>query len=110
MLGLANIRGELLICISLGHLLGLTGIPPREMLRTAQKRLLVVSWDGTRLAFPVDEVQGTQRFQPQELKAPPATVAKSSASFTQGIFYWRDRTIGFLNPEVLFSALNRSLT
>jgi chemotaxis-related protein WspD len=109
-LGLANIRGELLICISLGHLLGLVGIPPRETLRSFYNRLLVVSWDGTRLAFPVDEVQGTHRFQSQELKAPPATVTKSNASYTQGILYWRDRAIGFLNPDVLFSTMNRSLT
>jgi chemotaxis-related protein WspD len=109
-LGLANIRGELLLCISLGHLLGLDRLPSRERLRGVQHRLLVVAWDGSRLAFPVDEVLGTHRFDSQELKAPPATVAKSVPTYTQGILYWRERTVGVLDPNALFSTLNRSLT
>ncbi len=109
-LGLANVRGELLICISLGHLLGIEGLPGRERLRTAHHRLMVVSWDGVRLAFPVDEVQGTHRLQAHELRSPPATVAKANPNYTQGVLYWRERTVGFLNTDLVFSTLNRSLT
>ncbi len=109
-LGLTNVRGELLVCVSLGHLLGLEGLASRERLRTAHSRLLVASWDEARLAFPVEEVHGTHRFQPEELLAPPATVAKSASSYTQGILYWREQAVGFLDPKALFTALNRSLT
>lgn len=108
-LGLVNIRGELLLCVSLGHLLGVAGLPSREDLRTAHHRLLVANWEGSRLAFPVDEVPGTHRFHTQELQAPPATVANSEVSYTQGILQWRDRRAGFLNAETLFAALNRNL-
>jgi chemotaxis-related protein WspD len=109
-LGLANVRGELLICVSFGHLLGLDKLAPTELLRSSYHRLLVANWKGHRFAFPVDEVQGPLRFHPRDLKAPPATVAKSNTTFTRGLLYWQDRAIGCLDADLLFSTLNRSLT
>ncbi len=109
-LGLTNVRGELLVCVSLGHMCGLDRSPSRETLRRAHDRLLVASWNGTRFVFPADEVQGTHRFQAQELKAPPATVAKSNPTYTQGVLYWKERTVGLLDADRLFGAVNRSLT
>jgi chemotaxis-related protein WspD len=109
-LGLANIRGELLICVGLAKLLGLEKIEPPQKGQTASERLLVANWEGARLVFPVDEVHGIHRFQASELREPPATVSKANASYTQGIFFWREKPVGFLEPASLFSALNRSLT
>ena len=108
-LGLANVRGELLICISLGHLLGLEKLPSREILRTRYDRLLVVSREGHRLGFPVDDVSGPYRFVPSDLKSPPATVSKSSPTFVQYLVYWRERAAGVLDPEAIFRALERRL-
>jgi chemotaxis-related protein WspD len=108
-LGLANVRGELLICVSLGHLMGMERLPSPDKLRATHNRLLVVHWDGSRLVFPVDEVAGVHRFNLQEMKLPPATVAKASVSYTQGVFYWQDHAVGFLDSGSLFPALNRSL-
>jgi chemotaxis-related protein WspD len=109
-LGLANIRGELLICISLGHLLGSAGVRPHHTLRAICERLLVVSWDRHRYAFPADEVRGIHRFSRQELQEVPATLSKSKLSYTQGILSWQGCTVGLLDPELLFSALNQRLT
>ena len=75
----------------------------------APERLLVVQWDGQRLVFPVDEVHGIQRFQKEELKGPPATVSHSALTYTRGVFDWRKRTVGLLEADALFAALNRSL-
>jgi chemotaxis-related protein WspD len=108
-LGLVNIRGELLICVSLGRLLGLESTPSQESPRRTYERLLVVNWENARLVFPVDEVHGVHRFRDEDLKERPATVAKSSVSYTQGLFSWRERTVGFLDASLLFPALNRSL-
>lgn len=108
-LGLANIRGELLICFSLGRLLGLQSPAGPEKLRGAGHRLLVVGWDADRFVFPVGEVQGIHRFHQEELKEPPST-ARSNTAYAQGIFLWRERAAGFLEPERLFAALNRSLS
>ena len=109
-LGLVNIRGELLICVSLGHLLGLERTPPGQTVRRTYDRLLVTGWDGNRLVFPADEVRGIHRFQMSELKEPPATLAKSNFSYTQGLLSWAGRTVGLLDADRLFSSLNRSLT
>ena len=109
-LGLANVRGELVICVSLGRLLGIDKDAARQTLRTIYDRLLVIHWDGQRLAFPVDEVQGTYRFELRELKPPPATVSESSQTYSQGILHWKSHAVGYLEAERLFSALNRSLT
>jgi chemotaxis-related protein WspD len=108
-LGLVNIRGELLICVSLARLLGLEQKTSSSPDRGRFERLLVVNWEGSRVVFPVNEVHGIVRFEAQHLREPPATVAKSGASFTQGILSWQGRTVGFLNAGVLFPTLDRSL-
>lgn len=107
--GLVNIRGELLVCASLGALLGMEARSQSDTSRIGGERLLVAGWEGSRLVFPVDEVHGLHRFDSQQITDPPATVAKASVSFTRGIFAWRERSVGFLDPGLLFSALNRSL-
>ena len=109
-LGLVNVRGELLVCASLARLLGLEPEAGAKPARTAFERLMVVNWEGNRLAFPVEEVHGVHRFHQTQLGEPPATIAKSALTYTKGVFRWRDRTVGFLDAEPLFAALNRSLT
>jgi chemotaxis-related protein WspD len=109
-LGLANVRGELVICVSLGRALGVENVASLPNLRKMYDRLLVARWDGQRIAFPVDEVHGIYRFESQQLKSPPATLTKSAQSYSKGVFDWRQRTVGYLDAEVLFSSLNRSLT
>lgn len=108
-LGLVNVRGELLICVSLGRLLGVEKRSSPQTIRTVYDRLLVANWEGTRLVFPVDEVHGTHKFEAGDVHEPPATIAKSRPSYTQGIFLWDNRPVGLLDPSLLFSALNRSL-
>jgi chemotaxis-related protein WspD len=108
-LGLVNIRGELLICVSLGHLLGLEGPPRGPGVCRTYDRLLVTGWDGNRLVFPADEVRGIHRFQVSELREPPATLTKSNLSYTQGLLSCAGRTVGLLDAQRLFSSLNRSL-
>jgi chemotaxis-related protein WspD len=109
-LGVVNIRGELLVCITLGHLLGLSKLPPVETLRVAHPRLLVAEWNGSRIVFPVDEVYRVHRFDLRQLQEPPSTLGKSTPTFTRGILHWDEKTVGFLDPHLLFSALDRSLT
>jgi chemotaxis-related protein WspD len=107
-LGLVNIRGELVICVSASRLLGLE--PEAGEHHPGCDRLLVANWNGHRLAFPVDEVRGIHRYHPHELKAVPATLARAAQSYTQGVLAWGDKSVGRLNEELFFSALNRSLT
>jgi chemotaxis-related protein WspD len=110
-LGLVNVRGELLICVSVGRLLGLeTGAARQEKTRSTYDRMLVSNWDGKRLVFPVDEIHGIHRYHTSEVQEAPATISHAAVSYTHGILSWRGRTVGLLDADVLFSTLNRSLT
>ena len=110
-LGLANIRGVLLVCMSLGEVLGLEKVAEtkQEKARALHRRLLVISREGSRLVFPVDEIHGIHRCPPSELKAVPATVAKATATYTKSVFAWQKKTVGCLDDQLLFYTLNRSL-
>ena len=107
-LGIVNVRGELLVCASLARLLGVVEAKPRNR-RSQLDRLLVAAWNGQRVAFPVDEVFGIHRFQQDEVREAPSTVARSTLTYTRGVIVWRERPVGFLHAESLFAALNRSL-
>jgi chemotaxis-related protein WspD len=109
-LGLINVRGELLICAALSKLLGLEDTSHHQRRIAVFDRILVANWSGQRFAFPVDEVHGVHRFHSADLREPPATVARSGVNCAIGVFPWRHHTVGYLEPESLFAALNRNLT
>lgn len=109
-IGIVNVRGELLICAALDRLLGLESAAPAKRLRAVFDRLLVAEWSGQRFAFPVDEVHGVHRFHRQDLREPPATVARSGLACSTGVFPWHGFTVGFLDPDALFASLNGKLT
>ena len=108
--GLVNVRGELLICVSLVRLLGLEPEARPQPQSTSYDRLLVVTHRGTRLTFPVDEVHGVWRIRPDDLKEVPATVARAEPTYTRGVWSWQGRSVGCLDEELLLSALNRGLS
>lgn len=109
-LGLINIRGELLLCVSLGRLLGIEKETPGANPGLACDRLAVTQWQGSLVTFPVQEICGIHRFHPEDLKETPATISKANSTFTRGILQWQGKLVGCLNEEALFSTLNRSLT
>jgi chemotaxis-related protein WspD len=109
--GIVNIRGEILLCMSLDVLLRLepaAGEPSAG--RRAEQRLLVCNRHGDRLVFLVDEVHGVHRYSPQAQREVPATLAKAEARYTSGILPWKvNRSIGRLDDELVFYALSKGL-
>jgi chemotaxis-related protein WspD len=112
LLGIVNIRGALVVCASLGDLLGLEAVAgtPRDSRRAVYQRLLVVTDHGQSTAFPVDEVDGIQRFARVARDAVPATVARAALTYTRAVVRWQGRTIGLLDADLLLETLNRGLT
>jgi len=108
-LGLTNIRGQLLVCVSLARLLGIErrALPFSSV---QSQRLMVIESQGNSVAFPVDDVQGVHRFHLEELHPAPPTLTRSATSPTRSILPWKDRRVGCLDEETLFAALNRSLS
>ena len=106
--GVVNVRGELLLCVSLEALLGLE---TAAVARTGSSlgRLLICNPRGGRLAFPVSEVQGVHRYCAEDLKDAPATLAKAAGIYIAGVLSWKDKTVGCLEDELLFYALDKGL-
>lgn len=102
--GVTNIRGELLVCISLAHALGIT-----EAGRRPESRLAVIGREGDRFVFAADEIAGLHHYDEGELSPVPATLAHTRTVYTRGMLAWRDRAVGVLDADALFRALNRSL-
>lgn len=106
-LGLTNIRGELVVCLSLSTLLGTSTTSARR--DDAPLRLLVLLADPTPVAVQVEEVHGTHRFNPRDLVCVPDTLASNAARRTRGTLRWRERTVGVLDARPLLDSINRSL-
>jgi chemotaxis-related protein WspD len=111
LLGLANIRGELLVCVALDRVLGLEKIGPGKSSgkRGLNRRMVVAGRGGSRFVFPVEEVHGIHWFNPSDLKAIPSTVEKARAIYLKGIILWRDKSVGCLDDPVLFEMLDGCL-
>jgi chemotaxis-related protein WspD len=112
LLGLANIDGELLVCVALDRLLGLE-IMNLEKLGSKQviyRRLVVASREGSRVVFPVDEVHGIHRFNPNELKAVPSTISREKTTYIRGMLLWQNESVSCLDDQLLFDMLDRSMT
>jgi chemotaxis-related protein WspD len=109
-LGLANVRGELVVCISLPALLGLRppADPHPDDRLGRHRRLLVIRHDQVRAVCPVDAVHGVHRFHPRQLREVPATVAKAS-SFSRALLPWQQHSVGVVDNDLLFAALKRSM-
>ena len=103
--GVANIRGELLICVSLGAALGIPG----ETGTGSNARLAVVVREGDRFVFPADEIAGLHRFDDEQLAPVPATLSHAQATYTRGLLAWQQRSVGVLDDQLLFYTLNHSL-
>jgi chemotaxis-related protein WspD len=103
LLGLVNVRGELVVCVSLARLvLGEGGESSATM-------MMVARHDSGRFAFPVDEVAQTVPCAVGDLKPVPATLSRATSSFTRGLVTWRDRSVGCLDEGALFAAFDRCL-
>lgn len=72
-------------------------------------RLLICNPPGGRLAFLVSEVHGVHRYHPGDLRDAPATLSKAADIYIAGVLPWKDRTVGCLDEQLLFYALDKGL-
>lgn len=109
LLGLVNVHGELHLCISLENLLGLERPAAQNGERDPHRHMIVLDKEGDRWVFPADEVHGIHRISLELVQNTPVTVSKGESTFTKGIFEWRERNIAFLDEDLLFSGMARSV-
>jgi chemotaxis-related protein WspD len=109
-LGLVNIRGEILPCASISHLLNLESEPAVTSHATERtKRMIVAGQQDSKWVFPVDEVYGSYRFHLSELYDAPVVITKAAAAYTQGVIQWEGKKVNYLDSELLFYSLNHKI-
>jgi len=104
--GVANIRGELLLVVSLTALLG---IAPDAAAAAGRSRLLVIEHDGERWVFAVDELLGVHRVARAALAPPPATVAHDDRAATTALFDLGEVRVALLDDALLCGRLRRAV-
>lgn len=111
-LGVVNVRGELLVCVSLARLLILDPAAGQsgDAAGAVGRRLLVVRSNDVRVVAPVDEVAGILRFSPRAMKDVPAIAARASAAHSRAVLSWAGHSVGLLDGPRLTRSLRRSLS
>jgi chemotaxis-related protein WspD len=112
--GIVNVRGELLLCVSLGYLFKLQkGEKPLNQNKIIHERYIVITDHNEHYAFPVSEVRNMVYFNDNDLQKVPSTTQSSdkssSGSYIRGIIQHDDINIGLIDTDVLFSALQRNI-
>jgi chemotaxis-related protein WspD len=108
--GVANVRGDLLLCVELRVLLGLEPAAGGSVGRSSSERLLICKHSQGRLAFRVSEVHGLHRYRPADMRAAPATLVRAAGNvYTLGVLPWQERIVGCLDDELMFYAINKGL-
>lgn len=110
LLGVANVRGALVACISLVEVLGLDGNPAAAASTRTTPRMLILAANGGPVVVPVDEVDGIHAMDERELDSASASGTHAGGRFTLGVLQWKDRSLRLLDEEQLLSAVHRSLT
>lgn len=110
LLGVANVRGALVACLSLVELLDLDGSVAPVGGGRVMPRMLIIAAHGGPVVVPVDEVDGIHAIDERILDAASQSGAQASAKYTRGVLQYRGRSLRWLDEEQLLSAVTRSLT
>lgn len=110
LLGVANVRGALVACLSLVELLDLDGSVAPASGGRVMPRMLIIAAHGGPVVVPVDEVDGIHAIDERILDAASQSGAQNSARYTRGVLQYRGRSLRWLDEEQLLSAVTRSLT
>ncbi len=111
--GLVNIRGQLLLCVSLHGLLSVDPAAPSLKAgnesegggRESLPRLVVIEKKAERWAFLADEIRSVHRIPHGDLRGLPSTLARAAHRYSQAVFTWRDRSVGLLDDQRVLAGL-----
>jgi chemotaxis-related protein WspD len=112
LLGVANVEGALVLCVSLAAILGLAAAgAPAASAQNARGsgRLLVLAAPEGRLGVPIQEAHGICRFREEDLHAVPGTLTKGRAGHTRAVLPLADRAVALLDGDSLLRSIGGHL-
>ncbi|MBD2838114.1 purine-binding chemotaxis protein CheW [Pseudomonas sp. JM0905a] len=109
LLGVTNVRGALVACLSLVELLGLEKGTEVNGERRVVPRMLIFASQGGPLVAPVDEVDGIHGIPLDAVVDPGRAPDLAARQFASGVVQWRERSITLLDEGLLLQAMARSL-
>jgi chemotaxis-related protein WspD len=101
--GLVNLQGQVQLCVSLHGLLGVTALVAPTRLVVLRDRDRGENW-----AFAADEVLGVHNVPRSRWRNVPSTLVNPTVGFSQAVLSWKERSVGVLDEQRVFTAL-RSL-
>lgn len=110
LLGVANVRGALVACLSLVELLGLDASSRGPAGGRIMPRMLIIAAQDGPVVVPVDEVDGIHAIDERTLKSASLSGDHANARYTQGVLPFKGRSLRWLDEAQLLSAVTRSLT
>ena len=112
LMGIVNLQGQITLCINMHNFLSIENGndvmgPPKQ--HSGFKRMLAIQKDQDLWIFSVDEVYGIFHTDEKKLENTPVTVMKSTHNFLKGIICWHGKNVGYLDEDLLFYSLRRSI-
>ena len=93
-LGILNLRGEIVTIVDLGKKLGLKST---EM--TDKTRNIIVNSNGEHIGLMVEQISDVIHAEWEKVEAPPANIGGVQGKYFTGVFKTEDRLIGILDVE-----------
>ena len=93
-IGIMNLRGQIVTVIDLGHILGLPGIELSD-----ESRNIIDNSQDEYIGFMVDRISDVMRADIEKVEPPPSNMGGVQGKFFDGVFKTENSLIGILNVE-----------
>jgi purine-binding chemotaxis protein CheW len=93
-LGILNLRGEIVTVVDLGNKLGLKSTEMSDKTRN-----IIVNSNGEHIGLMVEQISDVIHAEWEKVEAPPANIGGVQGKYFTGVFKTEDRLIGILDVE-----------
>ncbi|MDY6974393.1 MAG: chemotaxis protein CheW [Thermodesulfobacteriota bacterium] len=93
-MGILNLRGQIVTIIDLGKKLGLSSTSLSH-----ESRNIIVNSKGEYVGFLIDRISDVVQARRDKLEAPPANIGGLQGKFLKGVFKTEDCLVGILDIE-----------
>ncbi|MCW2291140.1 chemotaxis-related protein WspD [Pseudomonas sp. BIGb0408] len=108
LMGVTNVRGALVACVSLAEMLGLESAEAVTERRVVPRMLIFSLADGP-VVMPVDEVEGIEAIAVSQVVETGNGSVPMARRFASGVLQWKGRSVTLLDEQILQQTIARSL-